>query len=420
MNSELLNMGRKNRRLISLLLILSFLISPFFGLTETRAAEKPASTFKKIVDKNLAITASALDKATVALFNQLDRKDNISVKIHSHFYDSEIRRYFISVSGEILFSGRLPAKINADSYTITGDQEVSFDVQLSNFRTESKGIRFNYNAAITVNLERLAYRMIQVIPHLTASGALSPALEVMTEFLNKLNIGILSEAISETFRRFSTVALVKTATELISAAGNNRSLIDIIKQNMKNGSILTFLAFQIMRCSTISLVSVAGASLGAMVGSMIAPGPGSIIGGFLGSQILTIAARYVIYELTAELPLKRNVTRIVTSYAILQKNPSDTSARAQYEDSMAKIEKKVKAEFNSERFKLFETLLDVIDKLSIKERPAMIPLLRNLKDALQFKVINEKDWYYARKYYLLKQYVDKWQLDRQVVFTTTR
>jgi len=419
MSSGLYNIGRKNRTLVSLLLILSFLLSPFFSLTEVRAEEKRPNIVARIVDKNLAIAAAALDKATVSLFNQLDRKDNISVKIHSHFYDSHIRRYFISVSGEILFSGRLPAKINADSYTITVDKEVSFDVQLSNFRDENKGIRFNFNAAITVNLERLAYRMIQVVPHLTAAGALSPALEVMTEFLNRLNIGILSEAISETFRRFSAVALVKTATELISSAGKNRNVIDVIKQNMKDGSILTFLAFQIMRCSTISLASVTGASLGAMVGSIIAPGPGSIIGGFLGSQILTLAARYVIYELTAELPLKRNVTRIVNSYAILQKNAADAEARNHYEDSMAKIEQKVKAEFNSERFKLFESLLNLIDKLSNKERPAMIPLLRNLKDALQFKVINEKDWYYARKYYLLKQYVDKWQLDRQIIFTTS-
>jgi len=417
MTSGLFSISRKNRSLISLLLIFSFLLSPFFSSTPLRAEER-RTTVAKIVDKNLAVTAAALDKAAVGLFNLLDRKENISVQIHSHFYDSEIRRYFISISGEILFSGKLPAKIKAESYTITGDDEISFDLYLSDFRKERDGLRFRFNGAITANLERLAYRIIQVIPHLAASGALSPALEVMTDFLKKLNIGVLSEAISETFKRFSTVALVKSATELLGAAGDNKKVSEVIKNSMKNGSILTFLAFQIMRCSSLSLVSVAGASLGAMVGSMIAPGPGSIIGGFLGSQIMTLAAKYVIYELTAEMPLKRNVAIMVTSHAILQKNPADSSARGHYDNSLAKIERKVKAEFNSERFKLFETLLEVINKLSPKERPAMVPLLRNLKDALQFKVINEKDWYYARKYYLLKQYVDKWQLDQLVVFTS--
>ncbi len=402
---------------ISLFLIVSLLFSPIVSANELQNQPAKRISFSNAVEATLQKSAAALDKAAVALFQNLDKSNNFSVKVHSHFYDSRIRRYFISISGEATFGGRFPYKFKGDQFVLTGDREVSFDFNLSQIKQSRDGINFNFAGAITVSMDRLAYRMIQVIPHLAASGALSPAFELLTEFLQKLNIGILSEAISETFRSFSTVAFTKAATELISGAGKNHKVGQLIKDTVKDGSILSFLAIQIMRCSSISLVSVAGASLGATVGSILAPGAGSVVGAFLGSQILTIVAKMIIYEVSAEMPMRRNLRRMLLSYQILQKNPSDDPARIEYDSSMAKIEIKIKKEFDSERFSLFEALLKEIDQLAADERIAVVPLLKNLQSALRFKVTNDGDWYYARKFYLLKQYVDKWNLNKHVVFT---
>lgn len=403
-------------RLIGILLIFVLFLAPMAPVVAD-PSERGRISFHKTVEASLLKSAAALDKAAVQLFNKLDKTDNISVKILSHFYDSRIRRYFISISGKANFTGKFPYQIKGDEFVLTSNGEVSFDINLSQVKQSRNAITCNFNGAITVSMDRLAYKLIKTVPHLAASGALSPAFNMLSEFLEKLNIGVLSEAISETLRSFSTVALAKAATELISSAGKNREVSRLIKDTIKDGSIMSYLTLLILKCSTVSLVSISGASLGGIIGSTLAPGPGGVVGAFLGSQIMTIVAKAVIYQLSAEMPMKQNIKRMVLSHRILQQNPADESARAKYEKSLSKLEKSIKVEFDSEHFKLFESLLKEIDQLNADERLAMVPLLKNLQSALGFKITNDGDWYFARKFYLLKQYVDRWQMGKLIVFT---
>jgi hypothetical protein len=187
--------------LLALVLVLSLVVSSLPAQNPDRSDIRRAS-FAKAVDAGMQKAADTLDKAVVALFARLDKKDNIALKIHSHFYDRAIRRYFVSVSGEINFQGRLPWKVKKTSYTLAGNDEVSFDLSIFNIRPAKDTLKFNFEGTIVVSMERVAYRMIQGIPHLAASGALSPAFDLLNEFLGKLDIGILSEAISKLFAAF--------------------------------------------------------------------------------------------------------------------------------------------------------------------------------------------------------------------------
>ncbi|HQB83248.1 MAG TPA: hypothetical protein PLR50_07125, partial [Candidatus Rifleibacterium sp.] len=179
----------------------------------------------------------------------------------------------------------------------------------------------------------------------------------------------------------------------------------------------SFIGITIIKTASISAVSVSGASLGAAVGSIVAPGPGTAVGAFLGSQIMTLAAKILVHELTAELPLKINIKRMVNCWHILQYNAGDREARQTLEESQKKIEKKISAEFNREKFSLFETLLEQIEKMPAADRPALIPVLKQLQQLFGFKITNEGDWYYAKQYYQLKAAVEKWGLQKHVVFT---
>ncbi|MDD3145972.1 MAG: hypothetical protein PHD82_01610 [Candidatus Riflebacteria bacterium] len=415
--------NRLSALLLSLVMIFSLFVSPLAALSNTNSDELSSGrlrvSFSAAVDKSLRCAVAAMDKAVLHLCQSLDKTDNLNVTVHSHFYDASIRRYFVSLSGRAVFSGRLPFKPEKDSYLITGSQEVSFDILLSNIRQSRQGLNFDFNGTFVVSIDRLAYKMMQTVPHLAASGALGPAFDLMTAFFDKLNIGILSQAISETFRKFSNVALTKAGTELLSQAGKNKNLGNVIRDSVKNGSILNFLAITILKSATTSIVSVSGATLGAMVGSVIAPGPGTAIGGFLGSQILVIVSKAILHELTAELPLKLKIRKMVTSWRILNKNPSDEFARDAFDRSRTGIEKKIAAELAKESFSLFKTLLKEIDKMPAAERPAMIALLKGVQHILSFKITNEGDWYFARQYYQLKAAVERWGLQNQVVFTTS-
>jgi len=403
--------------LFALLLIVSLLSAPIQAAPEESSTGRLRISFSAAVEKSLKGTATALDRATLALFEKLDKTDNLSVKVHSHFYDTAIRRYFVSISGGGIFQGKLPFKLKHDSYLVSSNQEISYDFYFSEVREDREGIRFKYSGNFVVSLDRVAYRMIQTIPHLAASGSLGPVFDMLSDFFDKLNIGILSEAISETLRKFSTVALTKAGTELISQAGKNKNLGKVIAECIKDGSMLSFIGITIIRTASISAVSVSGASLGAAVGSLVAPGPGTAVGAFLGSQIMTLAAKMLVHEFTAELPLKINIKRLANSWHILQHNPGDEEARQTCEEAQKKIEKKIAAEFNREKFSLFETLIEQIEKMPAEDRPAMIPVLKRLQQLLGFKITNEGDWYYARQYYQLKAAVEKWGLQKHVVFT---
>lgn len=403
--------------LFALLLVVSFLSAPVQAAPEETSTGRLRISFSAAVEKSLKGTAAALDRATLALFDKLDKTDNLSVKVHSHFYDATIRRYFVSISGNGIFQGKLPFKVEHDSYLVSGNQEISYDFYFSEVKKDRDGISFKYSGNFVVSLDRVAYQMIKTVPHLAASGSLGPVFDMLSEFFDKLNIGILSQAISETLRKFSTVALTKAGTELISQAGKNHSLGKVIAGCIKDGSMLSFIGITIIKTAATSAVSVSGASLGAAVGSIVAPGPGTAVGAFLGSQIMTLAAKILVHELTAELPLKINIKRLVNSWHILQYNAGDEEARQACEEAQKKIEKKISAEFDREKFSLFGTLLEQIEKMPAADRPALIPVLKQLQNLLGFKITNEGDWYYARQYYQLKATVEKWGLQKHVVFT---
>lgn len=405
---------------LSLFLILSLLISPVWSAgNEVSGTQKLRISFSSAVETSLKKSAQALDRAVLNLATALDKTDNIALKVHSHFYDATIRRYFVSVSGNGLFQGKLPFKLTSTSYLLSGNHEISFDLAINGIEKTSRGLSFNFSGAIIVSMDRLAYRMMQGIPHLAASGALGPVFDLFTDFLQKLNIGVLSQAVSETLRSFSNVAITKAGTELLSQAGKNKNLGRLIKDTMKDGSITGYLTMAIIKCAAVSLVSVSGASLGSVVGSMVAPGPGTAVGAFIGSQVFTLIAKTIVHQVTAEIPLKINVRRMTSSWRIMVNNPGDEVARENYNRCSEKIVKKISNELESDKFSLFNSLIEEVDELQTADRQAMVPLLKSLQDTLSFKITNDGDWYFARQYYQLKQNVEKWGLQSQVVFSTS-
>lgn len=416
-------MFNKSQKLFSISLLLAVFLfvlaplSPVFSAEPSRF-DNIKSGFSDKLDTVLKASAVALDRSIVKLFESLNKTDVLTVKVHSHFYDAKIRRYFISFSGTGTFKGKLPAKLTSREYLISCDKEVSYDISITDIRRVGRTLKFKYEGAMVFSLDRISYKLMKSVPHFAASGALAPAARLLTHFLEKLNIGILSEAISETLRSFSTVAISRTGAELLNAAGNNKKLKIVIKSAMKDGSIISFMGMGILKCAAGSLVNVAGASLGSAVGSMIAPGPGSVIGAYIGSQILSQIAATVIYKVTVKMPIIRDLKKIQRSHEILKHNKGDYNALKSYNESMKKVQKKVFKEFNSDKFKLFKLILNRIDKYAANEREAFVPLLKKFQEKLLFKVINDGDWYFAKFYHQLKVFVEKWKLEKQISFTT--
>ncbi|MFZ5950747.1 MAG: hypothetical protein ACOYXC_08575 [Candidatus Rifleibacteriota bacterium] len=405
-----------NLFLIALLFILQVL-NPAFA-NDTQNSSPNQSWFSAKVDAALKQTANALDHGLIKLVDKLDKSEVLNIKVHSHFYDARIRRYFISVSGDGQFKGRLPERLKASEYLISCEKEVSYDFYISEIKYQGTGFSFKFSGAIVFSLDQIAYELMKTVPHLAASGALSPAADLLTELLKKLDIGILSEAISDTLKSFSSVAISRAGADLLSAAGNNKKLSVVIKEAMNDNSILSFLGLSIIKSAAKSLVNVAGASFGSAVGSVVAPGIGTMIGGYIGSRIASFVASTVVYQLTIKLPVIRDMNKMLCFHQILTRNPNDQVAAESYNHSLNLILRKIFREFNSDSFKLFHLVINRIDQHAKEERPAFVPLLRSLQEKLLFLVINEGDWLFAKYYHQLRLKVEAWGLQDEVPFTS--
>jgi outer membrane lipoprotein SlyB len=383
------------------------------------SADKVRSTFSQKTSKALVKVAESLDKVFLNLFASLDKTKALNLKVDSHFYDEKIRRYFISFRGTGVFGGKLPGRLNSSFYQITCEDVVSLDLSVERISKKGRSLTFSFNGAVVVSMDQLVYELAKSVPNLAATAALSPAAELLKEFLQGVNVGLLSEAISDTLLHFSTVALSTAGAEIIHSASQNEEVTKIVKSSMKNGSVFSFLALSILKSSAKSVVSLYGASLGATVGSAICPGVGSIVGAYLGSKISGMIAKTIIFQATVRMPVYNHLRVINKYYAIQSKNPTDLTCANKIEKHTKSVLKAVGAEFDRDKFKTFDMVLKKIDKYPFEERRSFVALLRGFQQILIFKVINDQDWYFSKRYYKLKTAVEKWKLEKDVVFDTS-
>lgn len=416
-------MGKFSSKLFVVIVILSF-VSTIFGNTPSFAFSKrnplveTSNAFSQKADLGFLKVGKAIDKSLLALAKQLDEKPGISLMLNSHFYDKRIRRFFFSLSGRIKYLGLLPYKIISDHYYISKDGIVSYDIEVNNIKKIKHGITFNFSGVVVISLQDLVYRLITEVPNLVAAQALSSTTDLLANFFSELKTGLLAEATSKTIVKFSRVSIIKLGADLVVTASNNKNVKKFIASSVKDGTLLSFLGLTLLKAGLSSGIKLCGASLGASVGSVVAPGSGTVLGAFIGSRITSMIACAIVYKTMAKIPIYHSLKRIVRYQQLLNKNPADREAREKIERNTASIIKKIKLEFVHNKFKSFDMVIKKIDSYEALDRVSFVPLLKGLKDILSFKILNEGDWYYAKRYYRLKQFVEKWKLDKQVKFTT--
>ncbi len=407
---------------ISILFALLFSTVASAGLfsSSSENADKVRTTFSQKTSKALIKVAESLDKVCLCLFDKLDKTKTLNLKVDSHFYDQKIRRYFISFHGTGMFGGKLPERLKSPFYQISCEDVVSLDLTVENISKKRRHLTFSFNGAIVVSMDQLVYELAKSVPNLAATAALSPAAELLKEFLQGLDVGLISEAISDTLLHFSTVALSTAGAEIIHSASQNEEVTKLVKNSLKDGSVFTFLAMSILKSSATSVVSLYGASLGATVGSAICPGVGSVVGAYLGSKISRMITKTIIFQATVKMPVYNHLRLIKKYYFILNENRSDLTCAAKIDKHNKSILKVVGAEFDKDKFKTFDMVLKKIDKYPSEDRKAFVSLLKAFQQILIFKVVNDQDWYFSKRYYRLKTAVEKWNLQEEIVFNTNR
>ncbi|MBF0543100.1 MAG: hypothetical protein HQM08_01640 [Candidatus Riflebacteria bacterium] len=405
--------NRKNNSLrktfvICLILFLSGFIFPNVSL-----AEKPSSSIK---DKIIEVSDSCfqnlgnliIDKSQ-KLVNALNSTGKTNLEIHSSFYDQDYRRVFISFHGAFSFQGELPWKLNKNQWLVTADGDIAYDLTFTQVAA-AKGLAFNVEGVFVVSLNSLLLDMVKLVPLSIGALNYAAAEKLLENFLSFLKIEILAKGISETLTNFSLYSLSRSTAEVVAGASKlgKQSLADLVTKSATNGGMLEFAAVTLIHSAVITGADLAGGSLGAIVGNFLAPGPGAVVGLFLGSQITRLLASTIVFELVTDLPIAFFLNRIAKSGEVLLKCPNDEVQCENYKSYSQKVLQKIGRDFDNEKYLAFDTVLDRIGKYGQNEKIFFQQFLQALEEKLRFKLIDQKDWYAGKKMLQLRGKMKEW------------
>ncbi|HNV71124.1 MAG TPA: hypothetical protein PKO06_15585, partial [Candidatus Ozemobacteraceae bacterium] len=189
-----------------------------------------------------------------------------------------------------------------------------------------------------------------------------------------------------------------------------------VQEALKDGSVTTYFVLTLLKNSVSSIASIGGASLGGMVGGLLVPGPGAIVGAYLGGKISSTMAKTVVYKLSVDIPIKLCLRKIVKHGRELRQQPRSESSTRGMEKVHRFVTNRVKHEVDREEYKTLDHILAGMNEQNAEDRIYFVPLLKSFQEMLRFKVIEERDWYASKKFYQLKQRVTDWNLLPHVPF----
>lgn len=408
LNKGFLSAPRLVSAMRSLPVILLFCLVFTGVLPAQTAPTRP--TVASAVDATFEKVALTFQKRLETFSTEISRRPSLRFHMKTSFYDKHLRKFFADFDGSGSFTGKFPGNIKVADYYITSDGAVAYDINVEKLTCSGEGLKFAFHGDLVLSIDKLIYNLAQESTQIAGTLAISQAADLMFGFLNVANPSVLAECVTKTFQKFSVSTLSVGAAELTEKAlsQNNKKLAQMVKESAKDGSMATFLAFSLLKASATSLAAVAGASLGAMVGSSLAPGPGTIVGAFIGKQVAKTGAKTVIYEVTIDIPIAMALKKIAKYQAVLSESPASELARSKIEEPTNFIIKKLKKEIDSGDYKTFDGVLKKIEKFEPSERSGLTSLLHQIGELLRFRLMEEKDWYAAKKLNQLRLKLQEW------------
>jgi len=339
---------------------------------------------------------------------------HFKLEIKTMFYDRHLRKIFIDFKGSGRFEGELPFQPKKSDYFMTAEGNLAWDFSIEKLGFAERCITFDFHGDLVVSLDKVIYDFTRETAALVGDVICIKGATYLLDFLQRFNSRLVAQAVSKTFTNFSKDALSTSGAEIMQnvAMRKDKTFLAIIREAtsdaLHSGGIATFLCFSIISASSDGITSCAGSTLGAVVGNILAPGPGALVGAFLGRKISMQIGKTIVYELTVDIPIHIALNKIVKIHKLTASPLKNEFFNDQLEKSGDLILKKIKRETDFGRYETFDKTLDEMGKFRADERIAFLPLCKKLQELLRFKIIEEKDWYSAKKFYQLKQKMESW------------
>ncbi len=384
--------------------------TPDRGVAAARSAigDKVQETVDKI--------GEAVKRQVLQLAAHLDANPHLQLTVDSAFYDRKLRRVFIAVHGAATFTGRLGFPVRHSDYCFTSDDAIAYDLSLTQVKVGKGQITCRFSGDLVLFFDKILYETTRQAVDIGGGLALSALADNLLVFVHQTDMRLLAEALTKTLRNFSADSLGTTGAELIDnlIRTNRHRVADLVRGAVKSGGMGSFLLITIIKSSIGSAASLAGSSLGAVVGNVLVPGAGGVVGAFIGGKILGALSRMVVYEVTVEIPVKIALHKIVRAHV----NPDDSLSGPNLTPEVRRnhefVLRRVKRGIDNNHYKELDDTLKAMADFPADERPAFVPLLCQIKELLRYKTIDLGDWYGAKKYHQLLWFARENKLERWV------
>lgn len=370
------------------------------------------------IDEICLRVATLVQQQLPVFARHLDRQGMVRLQIRNQFYDPAYRRVFIEFAGTVRFTGKWPGKIRREELFLTSDGDIAVDLFVEKVTPAGQGVDFAFRGDLVIFFDKILYDLAKTIPHLVGAFAFSAAGDLLVTFLQGLNLEILGRAISDTCAKFSLDYLSVMGAEMLTTIGGRGSpgLREHLKRSIKNGGVLDFFVMTLLKSLAKGAATFTGATLGATLGNLLVPGPGGVVGAYLGSKATSMVAKTAIYYVAVDLPITVFLKKMVKFQDRLTRDPGDPTAAQKLAGYGATIFRKVKREVDQGTYQTFDELLEKIDGFPAAERPTFLGLLKDVRELLRFRVIDLKDWYAAKKMNQMRLLLEKWGLFGQFGF----
>jgi len=399
--------SKKYSRRLSLFLIFiwgMFIVtsSPGF-VTFAHSTTVKSITYKKIIptktSKKIFVNT---DRFLTKIAEKISKQKNTQIDIYMRLIDKKNRIFFAFKGFHEIY---WPFSKETDHrYKIETNGDVIIDLYAWKTKTIGKRAVFEFRGDIIINLDKLVVKLAKFVTQVAASYALDFVCGKLVDFLANANTDVCAEAFFSGAVNFSSVTAGKVSEETLKNVVQYQTSNPVLKtilKNIKNGNILSFFTVCILNVGIKSGMSIVGSSIGAIVGTMICPGAGTIIGSLVAKAGTMIIVNFIVKKIAVDFYFKNQLGKMLK---IAKNGISPNSVNhAKYSDYHNKVLTKLKDSILRDNFEKFDILVKFLKTKTKREITCLRKLIINVKDIIRKMVLQDDDWNASRKYYQLKQ-----------------
>lgn len=304
------------------------------------------------------------------------------------------------------FRGRValpwPEKIKPPVWHIAGNGRLALDLHAEPAGRNAGWVVYEFSGDLLLDMDEAVLDMAKLVVGMAVSAAVEKVALSMVEFFGRVDGGALATAGLRTVRDLAASMTVEGHQAVVRRAWAFRethSVLADLATGIRNGNALSYFLFHLVAVGLKSGMSIAGDSLGAIVGTLLVPGVGTLAGGLIGRAGRLIITELVIDRVGVEWFMRVQIGRLLKA-ASASSAPGGAEA-ARREEAERRILDKVLAEMRLGQYAKFDALVSVVRGKKAAAAP-LSGVVRGINRALQFAIMERGDLEAARKYQQLR------------------